>query len=126
MGGEIVNADAFQLYHGLRICTAQPPPEDLARVPHHLYGVIDPTETVDAHRYSDLARPVIAEIAQRGKLPIVVGGSGLYVKALTHGLTPLPSDPSLRERLAHLTASERVLLAAASRSRVRPDREHEK
>jgi tRNA dimethylallyltransferase len=107
-GGEIVNADAFQLYRGLRVCTAQPSPEELGRVPHHLYGVLDIHETFDAQRYSERARAVITEIAQRGKLPIVVGGSGLYIKALTHGLTPLPSDAALRARLAHLSAGERV------------------
>jgi len=107
-GGEIVNADAFQLYRGLRICTAQPPLEELEKVPHHLYGMLDIHETCDAHRYSERARAVIAEIAQRGKLPIVVGGSGLYMKALTHGLMPLPSNATLRERLSHFTAGERV------------------
>jgi tRNA dimethylallyltransferase len=108
VGGEIINADAFQLYRGLRICSAQPSPEDLVRVPHHLYGVIDPTETMDAQRYSELARPMVRAIAERGKVPLVVGGSGLYLKALTHGLMPLPSDALLRNRLTHLSAGERV------------------
>ena len=108
IGGEIVNADAFQLYRGMDICTAQPSREDLQRVPHHLYGVLDPRETSDAQRYCDLARPVIHDIAERGKIPIIVGGSGLYVKALTHGLSVLPNDAALRARLEHLTAAERV------------------
>lgn len=108
VGGEIVNADAFQLYRGMNICTAQPSREELQRVPHHLYAVLDPRETSDAQRYCDLARPVIREIGERGKLPIVVGGSGLYVKALTHGLSALPNDATLRARLEHLTAAERV------------------
>jgi tRNA dimethylallyltransferase len=106
--GEIVNADAFQLYRGMDICTAQPSPEDLRRVPHHLYGVIDPRETSDAQRYCEMAQPVIRDIAERGKVPLIVSGSGLYVKALTHGLSPLPNDPGLRARLEHLTAGERV------------------
>ncbi|MFZ4767808.1 MAG: tRNA (adenosine(37)-N6)-dimethylallyltransferase MiaA [Roseimicrobium sp.] len=108
LGGEIVNADAFQLYSGLDICTAKPRREDLARVPHHLYSILPPTELCDAQFFCDLAQPVMADIASRGKLPIVVGGSGLYVKALTHGLSPLPADEGLRERLAQLTAAERV------------------
>lgn len=108
LGGEIVNADAFQLYRGLDICTAQPSAGDLARVPHHLYGVVEPHETIDAQRYCDLAKPEIAAVQARGRLPIVVGGSGLYMKALTHGLSPLPSSHLLRARLEHLTAAERV------------------
>ena len=107
-GGEIINADAFQLYRGLDICTAKPSAADFGRVPHHLYSVLSLGELCDAQFYSDLARPVIAEIASRGKLPIVVGGSGLYVKALTHGLSPLPSDEALRQKLSELTPHERV------------------
>jgi tRNA dimethylallyltransferase len=108
LDGEIVNADAFQLYRGLDICTAKPSASDLARVPHHLYGVLSLGELCDAQFFCDLARPVIADIAARGKVPIIVGGSGLYVKALTHGLSPLPSDEALRQRLAELTPQERV------------------
>lgn len=108
LDGEIVNADAFQLYRGLDICTAKPTAEELALVPHHLYSVVSPGELCDAQFYCDLAKPVIADITSRGRLPIVVGGSGLYVKALTHGLSPLPSDEGLREQLAQLTPRERV------------------
>ena len=61
-------------------------------MPHHLYGVLPLTEVCDARRYHDLAVPVIQDILQRGKLPIIVGGSGLYIKSLTHGLSPLPSN----------------------------------
>jgi tRNA dimethylallyltransferase len=106
--GEIVNADAFQLYRGLDICTAKPAAQDFARVPHHLYGVLSLGELCDAQFFCDLAKPVIAEIISRGKVPIIVGGSGLYLKALTHGLSPLPSDESLRQKLAELTPHERV------------------
>jgi tRNA dimethylallyltransferase len=108
LDGEIVNADAFQLYRGLDICTAKPSASDLARVPHHLYSVLSLGELCDAQFFCDLARPVIADIAARGTLPIIVGGSGLYVKALTHGLSPLPSDEALRQRLAELTPQERI------------------
>lgn len=109
LDGEIVNADAFQLYRGLDICTAKPSQQDFARVPHHLYGVLNPDDLCDAKFYSELARPVIDDISSRGKLPIVVGGSGLYVKALTHGLGPLPpGDEGLREKLATMTPEERI------------------
>ncbi|MFZ2279350.1 MAG: isopentenyl transferase family protein, partial [Prosthecobacter sp.] len=88
VGGEIVNADAFQLYAGMDILTAKPSLAELASVPHHLYGVIPLTEACDAQRYHALALPKIEDIAVRGRVPIVVGGSGLYIKALTHGLSP--------------------------------------
>ncbi len=88
--GEIVNADAFQLYRGLETITAAPSPGEQAQVPHHLYSVLDPSDTCDAQHYCSLAQPVIEAIIARGKIPIVVGGSGLYLKFLTHGPSPLP------------------------------------
>jgi tRNA dimethylallyltransferase len=107
--GEIVNADAFQLYAGLDVITAKPSAADFARVPHHLYGVLPLTEACDAQRYHDLARPVIEEIASRGKTPLVVGGSGLYLKALTHGLAPLPQgDAAMREKLRERPLEDKV------------------
>ena len=109
VGGEIVNADAFQMYRGLDVLTAKPSSSDLQRVPHHLYSCLDPGEHCDAQKYRDLALPVIQEIAARGAVPIVVGGSGLYVKAVTHGLAPLPpANAALRARLAQLTLVEQV------------------
>jgi tRNA dimethylallyltransferase len=108
-GGEIVCADAFQLYAGLQILTAQPSVEDFATVPHHLYGSVPLTEEMDAARYARMAEACIAEIHARGKLPIITGGSGLYIKALTHGLSALPpADPSLRAELDALTSEERI------------------
>ena len=99
-GGEIVNADAYQLYDGLDIVTAKPNQADRARVPHHLYGIFPTSEHIDAAKYERLGRATIAEILDRRRLPLVVGGSGLYVKALTHGMSPLPrSEPVLRAEL---------------------------
>ena len=109
LDGEIVNADAFQLYAGLDVITAKPSAADFARVPHHLYGVLPLSEACDAQRYHDLARPVIEEIASRGKTPFVVGGSGLYLKALTHGLAPLPQgDAAMREKLRQRPLEDKV------------------
>lgn len=109
IGGEIVNADAFQLYRGMDILSAKPPPAERTRVPHHLYDLLPLTESCDAQRYRDMAMPVIAQIQERGSLPIVVGGSGLYIKALSHGLAQLPPrDDALRQRLAQLTLEEKV------------------
>lgn len=107
--GEIVNADAFQLYRGMEVLSAAPAAEDLARLPHHLYGVIDATATIDAGSYARLAAPVIAEIQSRGKTPVVTGGSGLYLKFLTHGPAPLPTaDAALRADLDALPLAELV------------------
>ncbi len=95
--GEIVNADAFQLYRGLEILTAAPDAAQLAAAPHHLYGILDPAEPIDAGKYLRLARPVIEEIQSRGKTPVITGGSGLYLKFLTHGPAPLPrGDDAMR------------------------------
>jgi tRNA dimethylallyltransferase len=100
LDGEIVNADAFQLYRGLEIVSAAPSEAEKSRIPHHLYGVLEPTESADAQRYVHLARPVIEEIRSRGKTPIVTGGSGLYLKFLTHGAAPLPTgDAALRAEM---------------------------
>lgn len=107
VGGEIVNADAFQLYRGLDLLTAKPPLADRSQLPHHLYDVLAPEESCDAQRYREMALPVLEDIAARGHVPIVVGGSGLYIKALSHGLAPLPrGDEALRTRLNALSLEE--------------------
>lgn len=106
-GGEIICADAYQVYAGMPLLTAQPAAEDLVRVPHHLYGTVPVSEEMDAGRFEKAATAAIEEVRGRGRLPIVVGGSGLYVKALTHGLSPLPpGDPILRQELEVLSAGE--------------------
>jgi len=99
-GAEIVSADAFQIYHGLDLLTAKPESPTLAKAPHHLIGMLPLTDELNAEKYRRTAMRAIKEINLRGRLAIVVGGSGLYIKALTHGLAPLPeSDPELREKL---------------------------
>jgi tRNA dimethylallyltransferase len=99
-GGEIVNADAFQLYRGLEVLTAAPTEEEREDIVHHLYGVLDASQRIDAGSYLRMARPVIDAIRARGKTAVVVGGSGLYLKFLTHGPSPLPpADESLRQQL---------------------------
>lgn len=100
IGGEIVNADAYQLYQGFPIISAAPHHDELQQVPHHLVGALNISETCDAARYAQMAQPVIKDILSRGKHAIVVGGSGLYLKFLTHGPASLPaSDPLLRAEL---------------------------
>jgi len=100
VGAEIVSADAFQIYRGLDLLTAKPEAPTLAKASHHLIGMVPLTEEMNAEKYRRAATVAIEEINSRGKLALVVGGSGLYIKALTHGLAPLPeSDPKLREKL---------------------------
>lgn len=99
-GGEIVNCDSVALYHDFHIGTAKPTPEERARVPHHLFDVADPITQVTAGEYARQARQVLREISARHKLPIVVGGTGLYLRALLEGLFPGPRrSEELRERL---------------------------
>ncbi len=102
-GGEIVNADSRQVYRYMDVGTAKPPLEDRRRVPHHLFDVADPNERFDAARYRELARPVVTAIASRGRLPIVVGGTGLYLRALSRGLFAVPRAlAALRAALTRL------------------------
>jgi tRNA dimethylallyltransferase len=107
MDAEIVSADAFQFYRGLDLLTAKPDISTLAKAPHHLIGTIPLREEMNAEKYRRAASRAIEEIQSRDKLAIVVGGSGLYIKALTHGLAPVPkSDPKLREKLNAMTLGE--------------------
>jgi tRNA dimethylallyltransferase len=107
VGGEIVSADAFQIYRGLDLLTAKPEALTRAKAPHHLIGTASLGEKMNAETHRSAAVQAIDEITSRGKLAIVVGGSGLYIKALTHGLAPLPeSDPKLRERLSAMSLDE--------------------
>ena len=107
IGAEIVSADAFQIYDGLNLLTANPNGSTLAKVPHHLIGTTPLRDEMNAEKYRRVASHAIEEINSRCKLAMVVGGSGLYIKALTHGLAPLPeSDPALREKLNAMSLDE--------------------
>ncbi len=98
--GEVINADSLLFYRHLDIGTAKPSPQERNRVPHHLIDILDPDQEFDAYRYSQTARQVIQEVWSRGKLPIVVGGTGFYMKALVEGLPPMvDKNYSLRKRL---------------------------
>lgn len=106
LGGEIVNADAAQVYRDLRVLSARPSEEEEARAPHHLYGHVDAAERYSVGKWLTAAQAAIAEIGARGRTAIVCGGTGLYLKALTEGLADAPpADPVLRaELLARLKA----------------------
>jgi len=100
IGAEIVSADAFQIYRGLNLLTAKPDASTLAQAPHYLIGTVPLIEEMNAEKYRRAAMRAIEEINWRGNLAIVVGGSGLYIKALTHGLASLPdSNSKLRAKL---------------------------
>jgi tRNA dimethylallyltransferase len=104
---EIVSADAFQIYSGLDSLSAKPDAATLAKVPHHLIGAVPVSEEMNAEKFRKLALRAVAEIKARGKTAIVVGGSGLYIKALTHGLSVAPSaDPDLRAQLNELSLAD--------------------
>ena len=104
---EVVSADAFQIYRGLPILTAQPDEATLRKVPHHLVGSVSPNEEMSAAKFREMAVAAIAEINRRGKIALVVGGSGLYLKSLTHGLAALPAvDAKLRAQLNALSLDE--------------------
>jgi tRNA dimethylallyltransferase len=90
LGGTIINADSMQVYRDLRIITARPTPAEEARVPHRLYGHIDAAENYSTGRWCVDASAALQEVEQAGRLPVVVGGTGLYFKALTHGLAAIP------------------------------------
>ena len=107
LGAEIVSTDAFQIYSGLDLLTAKPDQSTLAQAPHHLLGAVPLSEEMNAEKFRAAAEEVIQDIHARGKPAIVVGGSGLYVKALTHGLAKLPAaNQKLRDRLEHTTIEE--------------------
>jgi tRNA dimethylallyltransferase len=107
LGAEIVNADAFQIYRGLDLLTAKPDTATRAKTPHHLIGAISILEDMNAAKFRERALAVISEIHSRDKLAITFGGSGLYIKALTHGLSSAPAaDPDLRARLNELSLEE--------------------
>jgi tRNA dimethylallyltransferase len=110
LGGEIINADSRQVYRYMDIGTDKPGPEERARVPHHLIDIIDPDESFSLALYQSQVSRAIEAITQRGRLPVLVGGSGLYVWAVLEGWTvpEVPPDPRLRRRLAERAAAEGI------------------
>jgi tRNA dimethylallyltransferase len=98
--GEIVGADSMQIYRRLDIGTAKPSSAERAAVPHHMVDILEPHEDFDAAAYGRRAGACVVEVIRRGKLPFVVGGTGLYIKALIYGLTEAaPSDETVRSEL---------------------------
>lgn len=109
LGGEIVSADSMQIYRHMDIGTAKPTPEERAGIPHHLLDIVEPTENFSLAQYVPLAHQAIAEIDARGNLPILVGGTGLYIDTVVNNIQLSKQEqtsPELREKLAQL-AEER-------------------
>lgn len=97
--GEIISADSMQIYRGLDTGTAKPTAQEQKKIPHHLLDIVDITEKYDVFAFRDAAEKAVNEIRRRGNLPIVAGGTGLYMRALLYGLDDLPSSPDLRKSL---------------------------
>lgn len=107
IGAEIVNADSMQIYRGLDIGTAKPSADELARVPHHLVGFVSPEVNFSASDFRREAAQVIEDIQRRGRKVIVVGGTGLYIRALLEGLVDSPEgDPELRRQFEGRSGEE--------------------
>ncbi len=111
LGGTVINTDSMQVYGDLRVLTARPTPEEETRAPHRLYGHVPAAESYSVGRWIEDARAAIAEAEAQGRLPILVGGTGLYFKALLEGLSPVPDTPEpvrrrWREAAAAMGAGE--------------------
>ena len=108
LGGEVISMDSMQIYRGMDIGTAKPSLTERAGIPHHLMDVIPPSQPYTVAQYAEDADQAIREVWGRGKLPMLVGGTGFYLKALTHGLTlgGIQSDPVLRDKLKAIAAGE--------------------
>jgi tRNA dimethylallyltransferase len=120
LGGEIVSADSVQVYRHFDIGTSKPSAEERRRAPHHLIDIVEPDEDMDAARWAKLADQAIAEIAGRGRRPIVCGGTFLWVQALLHGLAEAPpADAAVRRR--HRERAEREGRAALHAELARVD-----
>jgi len=106
-GGTIINVDASQVYRDLRILSARPSQEEEARVPHRLFGYRDGAFPCSAAEWAEDAKTAIAESLAEGRLPILVGGTGLYIRTLLEGIAPVPEiDPAVRKEVRALSAAE--------------------
>ena len=120
-GGELVGADSVQVYRGFDIGAAKPTASELGDVRHHLIDVFDPDQDVDAMTFAKLADTAIGEIRGRGHLPIIVGGTGLWIRALVRGLVAVPPvDPALRSRLETAARNEGAAALHAKLTEVDP------
>lgn len=121
LGTEVISADSRQFYRAMHIGTARPTEEELDGVPHHLLGHLEITETWSAGTFAHQAEPILQDILARRGIAIMVGGSGLYIDAITKGFDPLPpSDPRLREKLTTRSRTEGLAAMTAELQRLDP------
>ncbi len=112
-GGVVINADSAQVYRDLRILSARPSPQDEARAPHRLFGYLDGAEACSAARWAADARAAVAQATATGALPILVGGTGLYLRTLLDGIAPVPAiDPGIRAEVRSLPVADAYRLLA--------------
>ena len=117
-GGELVSADSMQIYRGLDIGTAKDSPEELAEIPHHMTDIIDPGESFSVYDYVNGAEAAITDILNRGKLPVICGGTGQYISSLLFGIDygnlkrpeNMPSDEELLEQALYERMLEKGLM----------------
>lgn len=122
LNGEVVNTDSRQVYADFPLITAQPSPEERSRCPHHLYGFLETSRKISAGRWADMAVRVIREIHARGRLPLLVGGTGLYFQSLLHGIAEIPPiDPEITARLTARLEREGAPTLHAELARRDPD-----
>jgi len=122
LGGEIISVDSRQVYRDFIIGTGQPTPEEQEQVPHHLVNILDPGEKITAGRYASLVYERIGEINARSKVPILCGGTGLYIRAVRLGLAPLgESDLALRRKILARIESEGAEVVYAAFAEIDPD-----
>ncbi|HVN71455.1 MAG TPA: tRNA (adenosine(37)-N6)-dimethylallyltransferase MiaA [Desulfomonilia bacterium] len=119
---EVISADSMQVYRHMDIATAKPYPEQLASLPHHLIDVVDPDEEFHAAMFTALAQEKIREVKARGKIPVVAGGTGLYIKALIYGLAPAPARAEhVRKALRSIIARRGMAYLESMLQRLDPD-----
>ena len=107
VNGVIINADSAQVYSGLSILIARPGPDDMARAEHRLFGTRDPAHPCSAADWAEEARGEVGEVLEQGRLPILVGGTGLYLRTLLDGIAPVPAiDPAVRTQVRTASAAE--------------------
>ena len=131
LGGEVISADSMQIYEGLDIASAKPTVQEMRGVPHHLIGIIPRSESFSVARYVELAREKIEQVSSRGRLPIIVGGTGLYVDSLLNNIsfTENEADAALRAELfekaqregAQAVWNELLLVDPESANRIEPN-----
>ncbi len=101
---EIVSADSMQIYKGMNVGTAKVTPDEMSGIPHHMIDIVSPMENYNVSRYVEEAKPIVDDILSRGKIPVIAGGTGLYINSLVYGydLAPIPSNDGIREEISKL------------------------